>query len=589
MKKGNKEKIVFKNWFVSFLKRNYMYIIMIALVILRIGLGWAMGAWYGVDQECDEIAMFNGLSPGRLIHQDYMSLIKDLNFSLFLGLSSVSGLPYTVFLSLFWALVAFVAWLLAKKVCKNKWLTLFIFSYVLFLPTAFDSWGGLRVYRNSIIVPCIILMFSLVLMLLVDLIKKESYKKMTWTAIMAGLSVAFLYYLQEDGTWIMACMLVFLIICFWIIGYRVIKKRGKGNLNWKKIAITAGICLIPFVALFAWGNIYKSVNNVVFGVYETNTRTNGELAEYVQKTYIIDSPNRSKVVWSPYDAIAATFEASPTLQGHKEILENIRRNAWSNGDAENNPLPREFLGWAIRVAVSDAGLWTSEKDVSDLFRQVNNELDEAFRVGSLKKAEGRIQLLKSAGAYTWDEIFDGQMMNHLLMSFRDAVWLEGYSIGFAYNAGDTDYTRDNSILHMSGDINRANGKKRVIGGVLANILAWAYRVVNIGLLVIAIAFIIKQMMLLIKNWKDRAKYVKRNRFVLSLALTSFMFLGITLVYSFGISWFFTEEFARRIFIFYHVGMSGLLVFVYMPAIIGVNELYNKKNGKVKELIRRRRG
>ena len=579
MKKESKKKLGFKQWCLEFLKRNYIYIIMVVLVALRIGLGYAMGAWYGADQTCDDLVMFDGLSLKRLTQPDYMSLVKDLNFSVFLGVSAISKLPYTIVLSLFWVLAALTTWLLVRKVCKNKWVQLVIFSYVLFLPTAFEAWGGLRVYRNSIIVPCIILTFSLALMVLVNLIKKEKMSRTAWIAVATGFSFAFLYYLQEDGIWIMACMLVIFAISFAIICYRLFRKKKKERILAKNAIAWLAICLVPFVVLFSWGTVYKSVNQKFFGVYETNTRTKGELAKYIEKTYIVDSPNRSKTVWSPYDAIEATFKVSPTLQEHSKILEKIKITPWSAGDAEKNPFPREYLGWVIRVAIADAGYWTSEKDVSDMFKQVNIELDEAFSKGDLKKAEGRVQLLKSAGAYTWGEIFDGQFVDHLFRSFRDAIWLEGYTIGFYSQVGDTDYKRDNTILHMSGDINNSKGVKREIGNVVANIIVWIYRVVNIALMALSLWFIIYQAVKLIKNWKIKKKYVKDNRLELVLAVTSFMFLGVTIVYSLGISWFFTEEFTRQIFVFYHIGMSGILVFVYMPALIGTNHFLARRAKK----------
>ena len=552
---------------------------MLLLVAARVGLGYAIGAWYGTNQECDDLAMFNGLSPWRITQPNEMSLIKDLSFSLFLGVSAVTNLPYTIVLSLFWALTALVAWLAIGKVTKNKWLRLFAFAYVLFLPTAFESWSGLRIYRNSIFVPCIILTSSLALMLLIDLIKKEKTKKTVWTAIFAGLSYAFTYHLQEGAAWLKACMLVMLLVCLIIICYRFFKTKVKGKLELKKTISWLAICLTPFVILFAWTNIYKGINHAFFGVYETNTRTNGELAKYVETTYIVDSPNRNMLVWSPYDAIAATFEASPTLKSHPELLEGIRTTEWFEGDIEKHPIIREFFGWVIRTELKQAGLWTSEKDVSDMFKQVNTELSEAFKNGSLKKAEGRIQPLKSAYPYTWDEIVAWDFPGQTWTSLKDAVWLEGYTIGFSYSSNDSNQFRDGKILHMIGDVNNPTGRKREFGKTVANIIAWAYRIINTVLILSSLAFILAQIIRLFKNWKTRKKYLKEHKTTLCLALASFMFFGAAIAYSLGISWFFTEEFTIQIFLFYRIGMSGLLTLAYLSALIGIVVEHQKSKTK----------
>ena len=579
-----KQKRDFKTILLDFLKHNYVYIIMITLVLIRVGLGYAIGAWYGTDQICDDLAMFNGISLKRLASPDELSLIKDLSYSLFLGFSAITNLPYTVVLSLFWALTAFVAWLAVRKVTKNKWVQFFAFSYVLFLPVAFEAWGGLRVYRNSIIVPCIITTFSLALIMLIDIVKKEKLKKTIWASILTGLSFAFTCFLQEDGIWLKACMLVVLMACVIVIGYRLFKNKIKGKFGIKKAIIGILVCLIPFGVLFVWEIVYKGFNYAFFGVYQTNTRTEGELAEYVEKTYLVDSPNRNKVTWSPYDAIAATFEASPTLKTYPQLLERLRTSDWSLGDMEKNPLIREFLGWAIRTELKNVGLWTSEKDVSDMFKRVNDELDEAFANGTLKKSEGRIQILKSAGAYTWDEIFDGQFVDEFFTSYRDAIWLEGYNIGFSNrpDVPNSSYARDNKVLHMWNDVNIASGKKREIANLVANIVTWIYRVVNIALFILTTAFVIIQVVKLFKNWKEKTTYIKSNALVLSLALTSFLFLGASAVYSLGMSWFFTSDFHRQIFIFYRVGMTALLTLAYIPAVIGVERIFIEQREKKKD-------
>ena len=576
--KANKkpaQKKPFKKILKAFLKHNYIYLIMLALVLARVGLGYAIGAWYGTDQLCDDLAMFNGLSLKRLTSPDELSLIKELSYSLFLGVSAITNLPYTVFLSLFWALTAFVVWLLAGKLTKNKWVRLFTFAYVLFLPTAFESWGGLRVYRNSIFVPCIILTLSLSLILLLQLIKREKTKKMIWTAIATGLAFAFTYYLQEGASWLKACMLVSFLVCFIIIVYRLFKEKTKKQFNIKQTAIWLLAIFLPFTVLFVWENAYKGFNHAFFGVYETNTRTNGELAKYVETTYIVDSPNRNLIVWSTFDAIEATFEASPTLKSHPELLEEIRTSDWVEGDIAKHPIPREFLGWVIRTELRQTGLWTSDGAVNEMFKQVNTELTEAFKNGTLKKAEGRFQPIKSAYPYTWDDIVARDFPGQTWTSLKDAVWLEGYTIGFTYSSDNVNVSRDGKILHMLGDINVPNSKRREFGKTIANVVAWAYRIVNTILLASSLIFILYQIIRFFKHWRTRQSYIKENKLTLSLTLASLAFFGIAIVYSLGVTWFLTDDsFSRQIFVFYHIGMSAFMALGYLSAFIGITKNRN---------------
>jgi len=560
-----------------FLKRNYIYIIMGLLVVARIGLGYAMGGWYGISETYDDVAMMQGLSLKRLIEPTNLALIKDLSFSLFLGFGAISGLPYTVVLSGFWALTALVAWLLTGKVTKNKWVRLFVFAYVLFLPIAFTSWGGLRIYRNAIIAPCIILTFCLALILVINLVRQEKMKKTIWTAVFTGISFAFTYFLKEDGLWLKACMLVILLVCLGIIGYRLFKKKVKGKFEIKKAVSWALVCLIPFAVLFVWDNVYKGVNYAFFGVYEVNTRTEGELGKFVENIYKIDSPNRSEVVWAPYDAIEKAFEVSPTLAAHPELLDEIMNTGWNEGGIKENPIKYDFLGWVMRSELADASLWTSEKDVNDMFKQVNIELEQAFKDGVLKKAEGRLQLLASTGGYSLEEIMNSNLLEQVRMSFEDANWFLNYTIGF----GDTelaygtkglewDYTKVNKVLHMDGDINVTEGREVPVAVV--NVIMVVYRVVNTGLLIVTIVLPIWLIIKLFRT-KERKQYVRDDGMAICCATVGLAFLGVTLVYSFATAWFFIMPLDEAAyftdgFVFYRVGVPGLLTMAYLPMAVG---------------------
>lgn len=582
MKKGSKKTKAKKPlgellW--NFWKHNYVWIIMLALVAIRIGIGYGMGAWYGMSEVYDDVAMVQGLSLKRLIQPTNLALIKHLGFSLFLGLTAISNLPYTVVLSCFWALSAFSVWLLVRKVTDKKWVQLLAFAYVLFLPIAFTSWGGVRVYRNAIIAPSIIMLFSFVLMLIIDLVRQEKLKKTIWTAIVTGVLFGFTYFLKEDGIWLKACMLLALLVCLLIIGYRLFKKKIKGKFQIKKAIIWTAISLIPFTVLFVWDNVYRGVNYAFFGVYEINTRTEGELGKFVENIYKIDSPNRTQVVWAPYDAIQAAFEASPTLGSYPKLLEEIMTTGWNKGSIIEHPIGRDYLTWIMRSELQDAGMWTSEKDVNDLFKQVNSELTAAFKDGTLKKAEGRIQLLASTGGYTWSEIMDSDLFPQMWKSFINANWLVEYDIGFsdgeiAYGTKgkEWDYTGINKVLHMN-DLNIIEGKKRDIAHGAASVIYVIYRIVNTIILVVAVVFCGWLLIDIIKNWKKRRDYFRKNKLVISCAAVGIIFAGIGLAYSFATAWFLinptgADAWAPGWYIFQGVGIPGILTMVYIPMIVG---------------------
>lgn len=565
----------------EFLKKHHIGLIMILLALLRVWLGYALGGWYGMSETYDDVAMMQGLSLKRLIYPTNLALIKDLSFSLFLGFSAITNLPYTVVLSGYWVLTALVVYILVRKLVKNKYVGLFVFSYVLFLPIAFTSWGGLRIYRNAVIAPSIILTFSLALIFLVELAKKEAIKKLVRVAVLTGLVFTFTYFLKEDGIWLLACMIVMTLVYLGIIVFRFLKARkGKKKVEYKKFAILGLTCVLPLMILWVSGNIYRGINKAFFGVYEINTRTEGELGEFVEKIYKIESPNRSEVIWAPLDAIEAAFQASPTLGSYPKLLEEIKTTGFQGNDVVANPIKYDFLTWIMRSELADAGMWTTEAEVNDLFGRINDELDEAFKNGTLKTAEGRIQILASTGGYTWEEITRSNIVDQVVKSFEDSIWFTRYEIGFgeediSYGTKDLewDYTKVNRVLHMENDVNVIDKAGRKEAKTVVAIICWGYRIINIGIIVLVIVFIVREVVGVVRNWKERKKYFKKNAVGVSCAVVCLAFLGIAVVYSLATAWFFIAPYQggiyhARSFVFYRVGVPALLTMSFIPAVCG---------------------
>ena len=183
---------------------------------------------------------------------------------------------------------------------------------------------------------------------------------------------------------------------------------------------------MPFAIFVIAINIYKGINYHYFGIYETNTRTNGELGEFVEKIYKIESTERTTDVWAPEDAIKKAFNASPTLKKNKKIFRKIEKSYWGKGNLKKNPIKGDYLTWALRYALDNAGLWESEKQVSELFHQINEELDEAFQKGTLKK-DKKIQLVSSMGGRSLQEIIS--MKDMIIKTYKITILLEEYSPG----------------------------------------------------------------------------------------------------------------------------------------------------------------
>ena len=135
-----------------------------------------------------------------------------------------------------------------------------------------------------------------------------------------------------------------------------------------------------------------------------NTRTKGELEWFVSNIYKIGSENRTPEIWAPFDAIEKAFEASPTLKQYPKLLKCIEKSSWVGGNIHKNPISEDFLTWVMRDALVEADMWKSEEQVQQLFKKINEELEQAFKNGTLKTDE-KIQLISSMGGRSLKEMF----------------------------------------------------------------------------------------------------------------------------------------------------------------------------------------
>lgn len=548
------------NELIRFFKRPEIIIMLIA-TIGRIFLSNLLGIWYNSAQVYDDKLMITyALLPSHFAHPSYSSLVKTMGYPIFLDFVYLTGLPYSIVLTFVWIVASILAVKICKFITQNNWLLMFVYLFVLFTPAAFDSWIGTRLYRNSIIAPFVFICFELMILILFSTVKNKeiSAKDILCQNIFLGIFFIFSYYIKEDGLWLLPCLILTILTVILISVIRYIKQkqeRKKGRF----IRLIAAF-LIPIIIFMVGTNIYKSINYHYFGVAEINTRTEGELGRFAANVYKIKSDNRTIMVWAPYDAIEKAFEASKTLNQYPNLEYQIFHTPWFNNDIIANPIPGDFLTWVLRTALSNAGIWQSEKQVSDLFKQVNNELETAFETGALEK-DNSFQINALACGRTFEEIV--QLNKLIIDEYKSAIFLDSYILGGSELNDYTDITSceyattltNTNLLPIS--VNAYIIEKN-IGNNISSVIFDVYSVLNPIFLIISVFGIIITLIKLIRKKKmhDRAIYCCSVSIMAAL-------LGISLLYAFAIAWFsefiwLRDGMSKVILKFYGVGLVPLL-------------------------------
>jgi len=551
---------VFESQPVSLFARRSVRIlalVLLALTAFRFWLSSQLGLWFNTGAMLDDHLLIEYADfRQHFIQTGWHSLVKTLGFPIFLRFVSITELPFPVVLTAVWVIVALLITLAFRQLTSNVWWLGFTYLFVLFTPSAFDFLVGTRLYRNSVFAPFIYLVFALMLLLIVYTLKARSTKSLVLIASSLAVAFTFTYYLNEAGYWLVPCLVLCLLVCLGVQVFRWCSTSGR--LPLKRYLGNVAIFVIP-IAGFAFGSvIYHSINYVFFGVWAIETRQSAELGRFVHNVYRIQSDNRDAVFWAPRDAIEAAFAASPTLQIFPpEVLAGIGQ---PNGD---------FLTWELRQSLGNAGFWLdgrfSERQVNDTFAIVNAELDEAFATGTLLE-DDRFQLVSSAGGRTPAEI--ERLIPNVFDAMRSVVFSEVYVPGGIPAEGDNPgalqrasflanfpirfETQHDSMAQR--DLNLANA--------IAAVVFRIYGVINPILAVGALIGAVYGLVTAIRRRRD-ALFTSRAT-DLTLALTTFALIGISMLYIFGISWFaefiwITTTLGRlSMLLYYGVGLVPLL-------------------------------
>lgn len=526
-------------------KRPEFYIIIIAAV-MRIVLGQLLGAWVLPGSHDDELLISYAFLPEHFTTLDTLSLVKDMGYPIFLNFVHYTGLSYTMVLSIIWVVAALLVTRVFHYLTENRIFLTCTYLFILFTPAAFDAWMGTRAYRNSIIAPFALLVFALILLILFKILKDRNIiaRKLTVISMVLGVIFAFAYYIKEDGIWLLACMAFGLVVCIGIVAFRFVKGKKTAQAGKGFVKMVAVLCL-PLVIFALLTNVYKLINYNFFGVYETNTRTSGELGEYVNNVYRVYAEDRTASIWAPPDAIEKTFEASPTLQQYPELLEHITNNVWF-GDMHQTPIPGDYLTWVLRDALRFSGVWESERQVSDLFAQVNIELEEAFKTDELQE-DDKFQLVSSAGGRTLDEILE--LKSAIALQYKIVITLEAFEPGGverpyfsddAYGQNPAVYEKMTTLSNMnflplSGSAQYMHAKEIGYGNSAATLIFRIYSILNPILCVFTLIGLIATIIMGLVN-RIRKKRPGQSM-SLTVVLIVIVLAGITLAYSLGIAWF----------------------------------------------------
>ncbi len=523
--------IVVSRWIENNTKKKALLYVLPSL--FRLWIGNLVGVWFPFDLVYDDALIMEYARFDNYFHGFELRnvMLKELGMPLFLQVVNISGIPYPLVLSILWIITAAVVERLFYLITNKSYGVFYIIT--LFMPVAFDSFCGTRLYRSQLLVPMYILCIGLAIILICHhSLDSIPMKNTIVLSVVLGFVFTFTYYIKEDGIWLLAVIAFFCVLGLVI---SLIKRR--------KLFIPCLITLmLPFL-IFGVGTLgYKAINYHYFGVFEINTRTDGEQGEFLNNIMRIGSDDRTNRIWTPRGALDQAFEVSNTLQENPQFIDTIYHSPWALGDIDANPLQGDFLGWAVKDAVFDSGIATNQVEKEDFFRRVNDDLEQAFIDGRLHEDENRIQIIGSIGGKTPDEIYT--LMIQSLAMYRYHILLETYDPGAIVLV-----TEPTDLCYFASDITNVNlvpytqqaSIYRLHEASVANkIVSCIFTIYKVLYPILLIASLLGLLLMMGRVISNVIRKRKQNLMMIALLITELALLGISYIYSFAIAMFCTQ-------------------------------------------------
>lgn len=345
------------------------------------------------------------------------TLIKGVSFPLFIAISNWICTPYPFAMGIYHVIAVVVFCAALKKVVKNNLVVALCYLWLLYSPVTFGL-VAVRVYRNAILYPAVIHVLGCMLMVYFN--RGERFVRQLPWMIWLGLSFAFFYYIREDSIWLLPMLIACLVICavwnIWFSGSP--RKRG---------LLRAVAFVVPIAVFLLSSAAYRLTNLSHYGVFAVNDRSSGPFAELAGNMIRVEDPDKTdRNIWISYNQFERIVDACPSLAANKDVFMTEYNGGVPGADAVG-----DLSVWALRQALSRLGYYENARKVADFCRQVNRELLDSVRNGTLHFDNAIHLTTQSRGMYPDEipELLKNAIHNTYRMFTLEDKWIWVFEVG----------------------------------------------------------------------------------------------------------------------------------------------------------------
>ncbi len=409
---------------------------------------------------------------------DYVTLIKNIGFPLFLAAGSKLGIGYLFPTALLYAFACLYFSAALRPLFKHKWPVFALCLILLCNPVSFATDTYQRVYRNSITAAQVLFVFGSYIGIYIRVKDEQGiqvHKLIGWVLV-GCVSLSWFWITREDSVWIAPFVAAASVIIIIVLVRSSLRK-----------AVAICLCVavaLPVVCTAATSMIVRMINQEHYGVSVLAEINEGNFSRMIKDLYAIEPkslPENHRVA-CPHECLVRAYAASPTLASVKQEVEN-RFFRW--GDyVDSDPGDKEVNGgeffWVFRLAANDAGRYVSAPEIDAFYGKIADEIETAFANGSLE----RRATMPSSIMTPWRAEYTQELPAAL-----GEIYMQAASYGDVTAAPFAAQGPSDGIAYFE----RVTGNRAYVEGesvpaccMIGEALIWIYRVLSPALILCAI-------------------------------------------------------------------------------------------------------
>lgn len=544
-------------------------ILMFFLAKYRIDIGFNQAVDYDVAiiPKYDSKFFLTGATNFFELNSNPLALIKNRGYMYILMLSHYLKIPPNALSGILFVIASLIIFEFTYCVTKNKIVSFIFYTLILYHPIAFFQHAALQLYRNDVFLQFAFMYLASMFLLFYLIIKKEAYIINVVLALFCGITFAMSYFLNETGVLHLLIVVFFTILFIFYILFFVNKNKKY------KILFALLPLIFSSTLLFA----YKYVNYRTYGVFVDNMRTDGEVGKFIRNVQSIESDTQNRYVWCTFDQLDKAYKASYTFRNNSNIYNYLKKSKF--GITGTLGWQGDFFGWGITNLLNERNI--SYKEAANIFKNINKDLNEAFKFGTLEKTE-KFSLGKNLGFLTNEDL---KVCIEITKSVTSSMLgLKFYDLQIC-NFGKSNDKSNEFIEYFNIDTEKEFVDYREFVTEMIAVYSKLQVFFVIFLFIVWIAIIIIDIIDVVKWFLKPIKKIEIKKIVVNYnvyMILSVGFLLMSILYVFSLSnffiWFYeyNEEYDTQ-FSFSNLGYNyGSIVysFLYVSLIFGIAALIN---------------